>query len=205
LEHEKLRSKSRRPVVPQSTSAGDVRRARAPRHHRPVPAHAELSSHARVLLELMRERRVNQQEVAEGAGVDKNTLSALIHQGRDTKVGTLNKLAKYFQVPPARFLETSLEGSFKAATKVEGHDEVDLKARLEALSAQELHEEQFTTLVWQVLGQFIPKYCQGTALDVLRRVMYSRGRERIQMGYITRGLARPDEVLEPEDVPLHGR
>lgn len=58
---------------------------------------------ARTFKRLMEEHQVTQQQVADGTGIDKNTLSALVH-GRVSKVTTLNKLATFFDVDVSSFL-----------------------------------------------------------------------------------------------------
>jgi transcriptional regulator with XRE-family HTH domain len=52
---------------------------------------------SRAFRRLLGERNLTQNEVAVQTGIDKNTLSALVH-GRPTKTTTLERLAEFFKV-----------------------------------------------------------------------------------------------------------
>src|SRR5262245_65985577 len=84
--------------ITSRSASGRSRRVR-----RVAPPPEELTPMARVFKRLMKQRNVSQAIVADKTGIDKNTLSALMH-GRPSHMRTLFKLAEYFHVPPYVFL-----------------------------------------------------------------------------------------------------
>jgi transcriptional regulator with XRE-family HTH domain len=74
---------------------------------------------SRAFKRLLGERNLTQNEVAVQTGIDKNTLSALVH-GRPTKTTTLERLAEFFKVNIVTFFLQ--EGEFVVRPHVETRD-----------------------------------------------------------------------------------
>ena len=78
---------------------------------RPAPPVGEQTTWARTFTRLLANGRRTQQDVSDATGIDKNTLSALVH-GRSAKVETLARLAEYFGVDLAEFFLDEQEARF---------------------------------------------------------------------------------------------
>lgn len=71
--------------------------SRPPRRRRRSIHATSQTTWSRAFKRLLGERNLTQNDVALQTGIDKNTLSALVH-GRPTKTNTLERLAEFFKV-----------------------------------------------------------------------------------------------------------
>jgi transcriptional regulator with XRE-family HTH domain len=63
---------------------------------------------AQMFKRLLDREELTQRDVSEATGLDRNTLSGLLH-GREAKSSTLVKLAEYFHIDPGEFLRDEQE------------------------------------------------------------------------------------------------